>query len=335
MSVTTNKDYPLTSEYFLASKNGPSPKLLAFIPGNPGLIDYYVTYLELLAESNPDFNILAVSHAGYQTSDDFVAAGKLEKQPYFNLEYQINHKYEILRKQILRGHTELYILCHSMGAYVTQRVVKMLLNDEEVSKVVKIKFIGLICPTIVDIAKSRSGVAFSRLFNYLPLVTVAVWFISLLHFILPDLTAELIIRKFVISHPVLRDSKLMESRHNSIEATLKIYKSKRIVRQALNLAEEELLVIHRDDTLNDWFFRDLPETHGTVIWSFFAYKDHWVHDNTRDYILTRYHGPKSALVHFEVGNTNNENCPAITHSFCIDQSVEFAEITCKALLFAV
>lgn len=332
MSFNTNPALPLTSEYFIPSSGkAHTKKLLAFIPGNPGLIDYYTTYLGLLADRYPDFDILAVSHAGFQTSDNFVEAGRLEECNFFGLEYQVDHKYRILKERILAGHTELYLLCHSVGGYITQRVVKKLLDDEEVSSVVKIRFIGLICPTIVDLAKSHSGVAFGRLFSILPVVTAALWLIKILHWILPQPTARSIIRNFIIARPVLDGPKLVESWNNSVEATFKIYQSPRIVRQALTLAQEELSTIHKDDSFNDWFFKELPSSHGTILWSFFAFKDHWVHDNTRDYILSRYHDHDNSRVYFEVGDDSNENSYAITHSFCIDQSVEFAQITEKAL----
>lgn len=332
MSFQTNSNHPLTSEYSIpSSTNGPTTKLLAFIPGNPGLIDYYITYLGLLAETYPDFDILAISHAGFQTSEDFVGAGKQEEREFFDLEYQINHKYHILKEKILAGHTEVYFLCHSVGGYITQRVIKRLLADENVKSMVKIRFVGLICPTIVDIAKSNSGIAFVRLFSLLPVVTAALWFLKLLNWILPDSAARFLIRHLIIARPVLEDPKLTESWNNSVDATFKIYQSPRIVHQALTLAKEELLVIHRDDVLNDWFFKELPDAHGTILWSFFAHEDYWVHDNTRDYILARYHNHRDSRVYFEVGSATNEHSHAITHSFCIDQSVEFAQITQKAL----
>lgn len=332
MLIITNPKYPLTSEYHRTSSDGSSSApLLVFIPGNPGLIDYYITYLDIIAEQHPEFDVLAISHAGYQTSGDYITLGNTGHQTYYDLDYQIDHKIKILKEQILSGHTDIHILCHSVGGFITQKVVRKLLKDPEVKNLVKIKFIGLICPTIVDIAKSQSGVFFTRLFNFLPLVQVCVYFLTFLHLILPASVARSIIKNFVIARPILTDERLKESWQNSLDATYKIYLSKRIIRQALTLARDELQLIHRDDEYNDWFFKDLPQQYGTKIWSFFAILDYWVHDNTRDYILSRYHDLENELVHFEVGDTDNDEVKAITHSFCIDQSVEFAKITCKAL----
>lgn len=333
MPITTNPDHPLTSIYLRlsASHNARSP-LLVFIPGNPGLIDYYITYLDIISERHPEFDILAISHAGYQTSDNYLRAGNTGDQTYYDLDYQVDHKVQILKEQILKGHTELHFLCHSVGGYITQRVVRKLLKDSDVKDLVHVRFIGLICPTIVDIAKSQSGVYFTRLFSVLPLVQVCVFLITFLQLILPESWARLIIKNYIIARPRVTDARLRESWENSLDATFKIYLSHRIIRQTLTLAKEELETIHRDDDYNDWFFLDLPKSHGTRIWSFFAISDYWVHDNTRDYILSRYHDQENELVHFQVGDTDNGEVKAITHSFCIDQSVEFAEITSDALL---
>lgn len=332
MPVTTNPDYPLTSEYRRKSERGSAnAPLLVFIPGNPGLIDYYVTFLDIIADEHPELDILAISHAGYQTSGDFVAAGTTGERTFYDIEYQIDHKVKILKLEILQGHAEISILCHSMGGYIVQRMVRRLLKDPEVKDVVRFRFLGLICPTIVDIAKSLSGVYFSRLFSLLPLVQVSLLLLGFLQFVLPESVARMIIRKFIIARPALQDARLKQSWKNSLDATYKIFESKRIVYQALEMAKGELEEIHRDDDFNDWFFVDLPQQHGTKIWSFFAIKDYWVHDNTRDYILARYHDLENELVHFEIGDTDNGDVRAISHSFCIDQSVEFAAITCKAL----
>lgn len=332
LAIYTNPSYPLTSEYWIDSEvPGPSSRLLVFIPGNPGLIDYYVTYMHLISEKHPQYDVLAIGHAGYQTSGDYVKAGKSNSHDFYNLEYQVDHKVQILKKRILEGHHQLSFVCHSVGGYITQRVVKRLLLDEELKGLVKIEFVGFICPTIVDIAKSQSGVLFTRLFNVLPIVHLAVFFVAFLQLILRDSWAKAIIRSCAIDKPLREDKMLLVAYNNAVNATFKIYKSPRIVHQALSLAREELNVIHRDDELNDWFFREIPDTLGVKIWCFFAFRDYWVHDNTRDYILGRYHNLEDDNVVFQIGDGDKEGFKSIGHSFCVDQTVEFAQVTLQAL----
>lgn len=332
LAIYTNKDHPLTSEYWIKSKSAkPSSRLLVFIPGNPGLIDYYVSYMNIVSEKYPNYDILIVGHAGYQTSDNYVQAGNGNHPEFYTLDYQVEHKVQILKKRILEGHHTLSFMCHSVGSYITQRVIKRLLQDDEVKNVIKIEFVGFICPTIVDIAKSESGVLFTKLFNMIPVVSFAVWFIVFLQCILRDSWAKAIIRKFAIDKPKSSDMRLKEAHENAVNATFKIYKSRRIVRQALSLAREELNVIHRDDKLNDWFFEVLPKSFDVKIWCFFAFSDYWVHDNTRDYILSRYHNQENERVVFQIGDDHKIDQKSIGHSFCVDQTVEFASITLKAL----
>lgn len=333
IAIYTNKKYPLTSEYWIDSKiSSPSSRLLVFIPGNPGLIDYYVTFMNAISDKYPQYDVLVIGHAGYQTSGDYVKDGAQPGHPeFYNLEYQVQHKVEILKKRVLQGHHNLSFLCHSVGCYVTQRVIQRLLKDKDIEDVVQIEFVGFICPTIVDIAKSESGVIFTKLFNILPVISIAVLFVRFLQLILTDSLARAIIKNYAIDTPVLNDEVLKEAHANAVDATFKIYKSTRIVRQALSLAREELNVIHRDDVFNDWFFNQFPQTSGAKIWCFFAYSDYWVHDNTRDYILGRYHDLENMRVRFQVGDGNKKDKKAIGHSFCVDQTAEFIQVTLAVL----
>lgn len=332
MSLTTCTTEPYTTLYHREPLHpSRNPPLLVFIPGNPGLIDYYTTYLDLIAKQHRHYEILAISHAGYQTSDDYE---RVSNDHFYDLDYQVLHKCRVIRDHILatRGDqkVEVSFLCHSVGSYIMQRVAKRLVYDVEYNQIVNIKFVGLICPTIVDIAKSLLGQYFTSLFNWLPLVHVAVYLIVILQWILPDRAAESLIRNRIIAKPAQTDKDLAESWENAVTATKKIYKSKSIVRQTITMAKEELNQIHRDDEFNDWFFKELP-TSGAKLWCFFAPFDYWVHDNSRDYVLTRYHNALNENVRFEIGDAETDEKRAINHSFCIDQSVEFAEITCAVL----
>lgn len=327
------KSYPRQPHTTIYHREAPEPsnRLLVFIPGNPGLIDFYTTYLDLVQQLYPSLELLAISQAGFDTTGDYLSKHEWH---YYDLEFQINHKFEVIRDFVGDRNVELVFLSHLMGSYLTQRVVKKLLEDEELSKRVSIKFIGLICPTIVDIAQSELGQIFTKLFAYLPIVQIAVVFATLLRWLLPTAVIHAIIDNLVIARPQLKTAPAVESWENSKLATYKIIQSDFIIKQALTLASEELTVIFKHEELNEWFF-DLTVTKGIHIWAFFANKDHWVHDSTRDYILANYHDAGNHRLNFEVGNVDSEGLHAITHSFCVDQSVEFAAITSKALANAL
>ncbi|ODV77891.1 uncharacterized protein CANTADRAFT_91344 [Suhomyces tanzawaensis NRRL Y-17324] len=327
--ITTHPSQPCTSYYHkLAVESAETARLLMFIPGNPGLVEYYTTYLDLLQEQFPTLEIVCASHAGYQTTK----SKDEEEVPYkyYGLKFQTQHKHEILKEHILRHHShgkkvDLYFLSHSMGSYVLQRLIVKLNEDVELKGKFKIKLGGFICPTIIDIAQSDSGVLFTKLTRYLPIVPVLVFFSTLLQLVLSEHTIRRIIGRFVVSKPKLEDDKSLESWANSITGCYNIFRDGKIIRHAIDLAREEMTDIVRDDKFNDWYFQELP-LQGTKLWSFFALKDHWVHDHSRSYLLSRYHNPEKNVV-FNVDELED----GITHSFCVDQTVEFANITFHSL----
>lgn len=325
MSLITLDQYPLTSAYHKPPLvESDQVDLLVFIPGNPGLVEYYVTYLDLLQQEHPTFEIYCLSQAGYQTTDDYLNEGA-KRYPYYDLKFQVNHKVKIITDIVnsKKGKVNLHIFAHSVGSYITQRVVKQLLEHEKIN----IKFIGLICPTVINIRESSSGQRLVSLLSYLPLVTLAVIFSWTLNLLLPQLVAKYLFRNHIFSRPKLEDDASTQALEHSIDASYKLIKSTRIVRQALTMAIEEMEMILNDDELNDWFFKDLTENHGIKIWGYFALNDHWVHDNTRSYIFTRYHDPSNHNLSFQLGDVDD----GITHSFCVDQSVEFSKITLNTL----
>lgn len=295
--------------------------IFVLIPGNPGLVEFYITYLDLIQQSFKDFEILALGHAGYEPPN-----GPFNS---YSLDFQIEDKVEKLKSKInnCEKHVDIYFLSHSVGSYITQRIVEKLINDKKFRDQADIKFIGLICPTIYDIAKSDSGRRFVALLTHIPIVAITLYLISFLNLILTDSTAKWIIRHFFIAKPKLQDETSLSSWENSVQGAFKIYKSPTIVEQTLTLASEEMTCINLDDTINDWFFKEFPVKNQTKVWAFFANEDYWVHKSTRDHLLKLYHNLNVPNLYFDVGDIHD----GIGHSFCVDQSVEFSEITVRTL----
>ena len=332
MVLQTYKGHPSTTVYHRKPLVGSdNPNILLFIPGNPGLIEFYITYLELIQKQFPEFEVFAVGHAGYQTTDVSLSNNQSPTEfKYYDLQYQINHKYEIFKTFILQRYDEtetevnLYFLSHSMGSYICQRVTKRLLDCGILYGKFNIRFSGLICPTIMDIAKSDNGVKFDKLFTYLPFITMLLWFAWLLDVFLTDSTKKRIIKtKFINVPPTtdLDDPRVVESIDNSVAGIFNMVKSSRIIRQALTMAQQELQEILTESSMNDWYFSNSKN-----VWAFFAPYDYWVHNSTRDYLLEKYHNLQENI-RFEIGNDPDP----ITHSFCVHQSVRFAEITIQRM----
>lgn len=306
--LTNYKNLPYTTVYHLPALTE-HKGVLVLIPGNPGLADFYVTYLDEIQKHRPELEAYAVSHAGFSTSEPLDATA-----PYYDLEYQIEHKCEFLlqlAEQSTHERLPVHLLSHSMGSYVLQNVVKRLTDHPGID----FKFIGLLFPTIIDIAESESGQLLTRIGAKLPITSAVTNFARFLNVVLP-----LSLSRRIVTSTVKRGSS-QECYNNSIDACYKIFQSPRIIQQALRMSLEEMEQIRHDKPLQDWFFTVfLQKCH---IWGAFAATDHWVSNNTRDLIINY----KQKNVHFQIENSSS----LITHSFCIDQSLEFAEITVKAM----
>ncbi|KAG5363084.1 hypothetical protein CJU89_2239 [Yarrowia sp. B02] len=89
-----------TAVYRIAPKQkskGPAP-LVFFIPGNPGISEYYTVYLQHLAEMYPTYEFVCPSYRGYST---FNPASF--KEDLYSLQDQIDNKVKILRHVVAEG----------------------------------------------------------------------------------------------------------------------------------------------------------------------------------------------------------------------------------------
>jgi len=86
------------------------------IPGNPGLIEFYRSFIDTLHKKlDQKVTIVGIGHAGHG------AVGKNGKT-VFSLQNQIQHKIEFLES--FPPETEFIILGHSIGAYIALKAMK-------------------------------------------------------------------------------------------------------------------------------------------------------------------------------------------------------------------
>ncbi|RLV95218.1 Uncharacterized protein JA1_001299 [Spathaspora sp. JA1] len=299
----------------LKTLNNHECDLLLLIPGNPGLIEFYITYLNLIQEQFPHMEILGISHAGFS---------ELATKTY-DLNFQVNHKYNIIKKFILDKYngegkkTNLYALSHSMGCYVYQRTLRKLVHDKELDGKFTGKFTGLITPTILDIANSPMGSKMTLAINWnIPFI----WFMLLICTLLNLFFSDDILQKVVTMRLIPRHKRKVPGVENSIIGGFKLIKSKEIINQCLTLAVEEMTAINLESEINDWYFHSINDKK----WVFFASKDRWVGQKTREFLIQQYGNVSDSK--FEI--CCNESDP-IEHNFCVIQSTEFAEITVKRI----
>ena len=156
--------------------------LIYFLPGNPGLIQYYQPFLSklhtLLSTSSTTessrFHICGHSHKGFETAPD----GEKSKSPIspLGLEQQIKEQEQLLYDHITshRNRTgenpKVILMGHSVGCYMLLELIqhhrgKIEEGEEDFDLIGGI----LLFPTITDIAKSPLGMVFGvRTFDTLP-----------------------------------------------------------------------------------------------------------------------------------------------------------------------
>jgi pimeloyl-ACP methyl ester carboxylesterase len=150
--------------------------LVFMITGNPGLIEYYRTFLTLCFDSlrtnYPDHHVKVAGTSlrgfGVQDKNHQQSVNENAEGPY-DLEQQIEHIGQMLERAI-ESHArhgsspKVVLMGHSVGSYILLEVLrrrKQSPTTQQLSNDAKV--IGGIClfPTVTHIAKSPSGKKFS------------------------------------------------------------------------------------------------------------------------------------------------------------------------------
>lgn len=273
-------------------------RLIYVIPGNPGLCEFYADFVAALSELVPNAAIAAVSYLGYNvdTPDD--------QAPLFMLDEQVQHKVDFLHffHTTVGRDLPVYVLGHSVGAWIAQRIA------HRRSEVV---FVGLMAPTIKDIALSERGRNVTSLTRYVGTNTVwaAVWALKWVPFY-----------QIVVMQLLRRIMPISEITGIAREATLGIALSPTVCRQIVGLAIEEMQRIGPDIEPID--IRGFWANKNRRIWALFAEHDHWVSPESRAAIVELSRGLPHMLT---------EQLP-VPHSFVLRDSETVAALAARQIL---
>ncbi|EJD03692.1 uncharacterized protein FOMMEDRAFT_83275 [Fomitiporia mediterranea MF3/22] len=195
--VEQNESYPFAAVYTHSENLGKSESyslwwpwraantqpsvVLLFVPGNPGLADFYIPYLSHISESAPDsLAILAHSLIGHSPR---VAATPLA---FSRLEAQVEGIIEIVDNidHTFGSATSIVLIGHSVGAWIVLQALR------ERSQRITSAF--LLFPTIAHIARTPNGSRFSWLFHGpIPHILASM---SLIFRVIPKRTISLLFR---------------------------------------------------------------------------------------------------------------------------------------------
>ncbi|KAG5363086.1 hypothetical protein CJU89_2241 [Yarrowia sp. B02] len=286
----------------------PEPLLTVVVPGNPGIDLFYRTFLALLAKKSPRLDLVCDSLRGFEEEEALAEAA--EGDAGFGLDDQIAHFVALVRSTFdPKKHVGLIIMGHSVGAWIVQRVVCQVSTE---APKIPISLVGLLTPTVKDIAKSPRGTYFTamdkRIGYYAPsivftAVRVANWVPGLVPFVASRVSS----RGAMLPHSGTEDeANTSTSNMGAYDAVTRYATNPRMVRQTVELAKEEMRAIASDPepAAISGFWKTLP------IFGFFAKDDHWVAEETRKELFADF--GELPNVHFVL-----KEAP---HAFCIREN---------------
>ncbi|KAL5606868.1 hypothetical protein BROUX41_003245 [Berkeleyomyces rouxiae] len=277
--------------------------LVYFIPGNPGLIDYYEQFLSflntILMQIDPSvvYDIYGRSLCGFH-DEDHVPFGKDGSEPFLVAD-QIDALYEDLagrriensfdEERIGTPYDFVIIVGHSVGSYLTLELFKRHERDPKAAPHLNLRAGILLFPTIVHIAQSPKGRQMTRL-RCIPGLAENLYLLAwLLLLLIPWGALAWMLRSWMGFSP------------RAAEVTADFLKSRDGVRQALTMGFDEMDVIREDLWDPDFWKMDVddgpaadypkgwdipPEALGHVdpvkFYFLYAKDDHWVNTDIRN-----------------------------------------------------
>lgn len=153
-----------------------SPYHIFFLPGNPGLVEYYAKFLSLLhstlnqAPSTTHFNIAGCSYAGFET-ELLSASEQADEHKLYNIAEQVTYSFNRIKEYINQATTltkdtttkpKVILVGHSFGTFVIAEMMKWIYTSstfkEEEQQIFEIIGNIHLFPPIPDLAKSPRGV---------------------------------------------------------------------------------------------------------------------------------------------------------------------------------
>lgn len=279
---------PVHVHWWPCKRVGVSPStILLFIPGNPGVIDFYHPFLTAIhnQDRSGTLAILSHSHIGHDPAvQDLTPA----RRTSFNhaLPFQIRNSLRIFDVLITSFgvNTRTVIAGHSVGSWVALQVLKL--------RCAAVSGVFFLFPTITNIACTPNGRLLSRLFRP-PFPRIVSQVARVLHLI--PLT---ILCRFFPQYPIPQ-AQVLQS----------FLLSPSSIFAAMTMAHDEMLNIKDLDAVTLDKYRH-------QIWFYFAENDDWV-DQGRETILQVF-GADPGTVKVVHGRRD------IPHAFCINHSEELA-----------
>ncbi|KAG8238762.1 hypothetical protein J437_LFUL017857 [Ladona fulva] len=151
----------------------PSKEMILIIPGNPGMVHFYVDFMKCLYD-RLGMSVATICHAGHELPPDDMYQPSLKgNQILYGLDGQVKHKKEFITK-FLPDNIPINVIGHSIGC----KIILELLKDEEVN--FRLQKNILLFPTVERLAETPNGKFFVKMDKYFH--TAIKFMIYLLHY---------------------------------------------------------------------------------------------------------------------------------------------------------
>jgi xanthine dehydrogenase/oxidase len=218
--------------HLTADKSNYGSHVLLFIPGNPGLVGYYASFLKSLqAGTGNKLDIVGCSHGGHTRHSTEI----------LSLDHQVQHKIDLLihLKSIYPKDTKYYLMGHSMGSYISKEIIKSEID-------IKFQKVISLFPTIYNINETPNGAFLKKIAH--PISQFILPNAAAIISILPVLWLVSILKMFTnLTHDLAHTSVTNLANKNSLKSVL--YLAKHESQQIVELDSEDIKAIqnHRDD----------------------------------------------------------------------------------------
>jgi len=233
MVATHARWWPYTSSHLRT--------VVLFVPGNPGLIDFYNPFLSVLHRSFKDDGLAILAHALLGHSPHIT----IPKRSEFLLSQQVEAVITVVDKiNACWNNIKLVLVGHSVGSWIITQVLKARPNV--------IDALYMLFPTISNMRRTPNGQMLSWIFR--------------------RPVASIISRLSILLWPIVTPSVylLYPSWPEHQRAILRSFiRSPDSIFAALTLAEDEMRIITTPD-------HSLLTEHSSKIWLYYAEKDDWV-----------------------------------------------------------
>ncbi|KAF8497387.1 hypothetical protein F5888DRAFT_1697217 [Russula emetica] len=292
-----------------SNKTVPTPRtILLFIPGNPGLLEFYVPFLNAIYRSVNSDSRTSSSPSGTTTSVTIFAHSHLGLSSYIQLgnsdkswpekstvalRAQIQAHLEFLDELLVaydddNPTTRVLLIGHSIGCWLIQEILKARAGRALGPRVGAY----MLFPTISHIVRSPNGRKLSLFFRP-PWPRTLAYLALLVRHVIP---------LFILRHLLQPSWPTSQVRvvHNLLRAPASIY-------AALTMANDEMETVHELDTD---FLRDFAQD----LWFYYAEEDDWVGEQLAVVLSALRGTPTATESHVVLGR------PGIPHAFCISAS---------------